>query len=308
MPSRKRLFLVLIGLPFALAWMLLAARYATYGLPSTDIELRYWEDALALSACAWTVQLPGVVAWMVLIHRMWSALPPAVARTTPGMAVGLCFVPLFNLYWVFVALLGWAQDANTVTQPALRIRTGWFAALPAVIVASGLAMVIAPDAGLLVSLVRLVVTLAVVNEACNAIDVLGGHRPQPPPRPKAEAVPASDRLRSLLAGGINGPSPAAALVPLAFLGGVVASQLPRFSWFEDVGLAWQHTVGVDDYIIPAFDGWWLTATLVLIPWLIAMGTGAAVAGGEPWGVGCRLPAGPPPPGWQAVLSSWWSTW
>lgn len=45
-----------------------------------------------------------------LLWRSWGLLQGRGARTTPGMAVGLLFVPLFNLYWGFVAIHGLSQD------------------------------------------------------------------------------------------------------------------------------------------------------------------------------------------------------
>jgi hypothetical protein len=43
---------------------------------------------------------------------MWRMLPDSYARTTPGKAVGYCFIPFYNLYWIFVALHGWSKDYN----------------------------------------------------------------------------------------------------------------------------------------------------------------------------------------------------
>jgi predicted Ser/Thr protein kinase len=43
-------------------------------------------------------------AWGILHYACWKALPVRHRRTTPGMAVGLLFVPVFNFYWTFVSL------------------------------------------------------------------------------------------------------------------------------------------------------------------------------------------------------------
>lgn len=51
----------------------------------------------ALAACAF------LVLWALLHHACWKALPPELRATTPGKAVGFMFIPLFNLYWVFVS-------------------------------------------------------------------------------------------------------------------------------------------------------------------------------------------------------------
>ena len=54
---------------------------------------------------------------LLLLNKTWrviqySPLDPAPARTTPGKAVGLLFIPLFALYWVFPAVWGLARDLN----------------------------------------------------------------------------------------------------------------------------------------------------------------------------------------------------
>ena len=43
-------------------------------------------------------------SWAILHHACWKALPEQYRTTTPGMATGLLFVPVFNFYWVFVSL------------------------------------------------------------------------------------------------------------------------------------------------------------------------------------------------------------
>ena len=53
----------------------------------------------------------GVIGF-ILLYKMWSVLQAGPVRATPGKAVGLLFVPFYNLYWMFQAILGWAQDYN----------------------------------------------------------------------------------------------------------------------------------------------------------------------------------------------------
>jgi hypothetical protein len=54
--------------------------------------------------------LPAIIATMILHYRCWKAIPVDIARTTPGAAVGLLFVPFFNFYWYFVSYAGLAED------------------------------------------------------------------------------------------------------------------------------------------------------------------------------------------------------
>lgn len=54
--------------------------------------------------------LPAVIATSILHYKCWKEIPVDVARTTPGMAVGLLFIPFFNFYWYFVSYEGLAED------------------------------------------------------------------------------------------------------------------------------------------------------------------------------------------------------
>ena len=49
------------------------------------------------------------VLWGALHYACWKALPAAYRSTTPGMAAGLLFVPVFNFYWVFVSCVRLAE-------------------------------------------------------------------------------------------------------------------------------------------------------------------------------------------------------
>jgi hypothetical protein len=52
-----------------------------------------------------------------MIYKVWAALPASYARMTPGRAVGLMFVPFYNLYWVWNAYVGFAKDFNSYIKP-----------------------------------------------------------------------------------------------------------------------------------------------------------------------------------------------
>jgi hypothetical protein len=62
-----------------------------------------------------------IIFYMLFLHAVWKQIPPNIARTTPGKAVGFMFIPFFNIYWQFVALYGLGQDLNqTLKQAGLR--------------------------------------------------------------------------------------------------------------------------------------------------------------------------------------------
>jgi len=58
----------------------------------------------------------GLIFGFMLLYRLWKLMPNDIARTTPGKAVGFCFIPLFNFYWWFVAYLGLCKDMNKTLQ------------------------------------------------------------------------------------------------------------------------------------------------------------------------------------------------
>jgi hypothetical protein len=52
----------------------------------------------------------SVAFFSAFLYKLWELIQDGHARTSPGLAVGLMFVPLLNLYWVFTAVRGLAID------------------------------------------------------------------------------------------------------------------------------------------------------------------------------------------------------
>jgi hypothetical protein len=67
--------------------------------------------ALTVGISIWSTVLS-----LTYLYRAWKILQPAQPSTTPGMAVGFLFIPLFNLYWTFIAYWKWAQEWNQIRQ------------------------------------------------------------------------------------------------------------------------------------------------------------------------------------------------
>jgi hypothetical protein len=61
---------------------------------------------------AGALYLVETVLLLILLHRCWALLEDVPGATTPGMAVGLLFVPIFNLFWIFIAVYGLARHTN----------------------------------------------------------------------------------------------------------------------------------------------------------------------------------------------------
>ncbi|WP_412973320.1 hypothetical protein [Glaciecola sp. MF2-115] len=56
-----------------------------------------------------------IVIFCISLYRAWEVLQNTTARTSSGLAVGLLFVPVFNVYWVFQSLWGWSKDYQLFT-------------------------------------------------------------------------------------------------------------------------------------------------------------------------------------------------
>ena len=60
--------------------------------------------------------LTAYIMTFVLLYRSWAIIQEGRARTTPGKAVGYCFIPVFNFIWVFVAVTGLVNDMKDYRQ------------------------------------------------------------------------------------------------------------------------------------------------------------------------------------------------
>ncbi|MBQ9088720.1 MAG: hypothetical protein IJY46_08075 [Lentisphaeria bacterium] len=60
--------------------------------------------AASILTCGLT-GIAGAVFAFILLYKFWKFIPyqESYYVTTPGKAVGFCFIPFFNLYWIFVA-------------------------------------------------------------------------------------------------------------------------------------------------------------------------------------------------------------
>jgi hypothetical protein len=56
--------------------------------------------------------IAAAVVFFIAIYKMWDMIQDGRAEATPPAAVGLWFVPFFNLYWIFVAYYGLERNMN----------------------------------------------------------------------------------------------------------------------------------------------------------------------------------------------------
>ena len=68
------------------------------------------------STVALFLMFPFIVAsfvfWFFYILRLWQEIPCEFAQTTPLMAAWLSLIPIFHLYWIFIAIAGLYWDMN----------------------------------------------------------------------------------------------------------------------------------------------------------------------------------------------------
>jgi uncharacterized membrane protein len=59
---------------------------------------------------------PSIIMFLIGLvfhYRAWKAIQDGTESTTPVKAVGFLFIPVYNLYWLFRTLEGFAKDFNS---------------------------------------------------------------------------------------------------------------------------------------------------------------------------------------------------
>jgi hypothetical protein len=136
-------------------------------------------DAEALTRMAWIPMLFGAIVNLVLWHRMWAAIQDGHARTTPGKAIGFLFIPLFNIYWGFQVVWGFAKDYNAFIRrhgvPANQLPEGMFLVVCVLSLTGGI-----PVVGLILVLLNYCTWLVLVWKICDAVNAVALAPRQPP--------------------------------------------------------------------------------------------------------------------------------
>ena len=58
------------------------------------------------------ISIGTIVAFCIMLYRLWGQVQDGKPRATPSQAVGGFFIPFYNLYWMFVATLGLVAELN----------------------------------------------------------------------------------------------------------------------------------------------------------------------------------------------------
>ncbi|MBN1593949.1 MAG: hypothetical protein JW941_11965 [Candidatus Coatesbacteria bacterium] len=151
--------------------------------------------ALILAILGALFYLYGGICSLVLIYKMWASVQDGDARTTPGRAVGLLFIPLLNLWWLFHSIAGFPKDYNDYLSrhnlELPRLEPHLFVALSALLVCpSGITATLTRavegtvhiSQGLFISLPIAIIISILSYRICDAINCLAG-------RPTAEGGP-----------------------------------------------------------------------------------------------------------------------
>ena len=159
---------IILGMAVAVTFGVLAGLHPNDGPP------------LAMLGFLLLAMLPSVfsvVVYFMFIYRMWASIQDGQARMTPGAAVGLSFVPFFNIYWVFQVFQGFAQDYNKYLarrQLGLqRLNEELFLSYAIVTL-----FTMIPYLGMLALPVALVVCVIIMSKTCDAVNALS-QVPQP---------------------------------------------------------------------------------------------------------------------------------
>jgi hypothetical protein len=160
--------LIFMGILYALSLAgVLPGHFPNPNLPSTGLL----EIAILVAFLCLAAMLLGVVMRYMLIYRAWEAIQDGNARTTPGKAVGFLFIPFYNLYWIFQAWYGFAQDYNSYIErhsiAASKLDRGLFLAYSILYICSAI-----PYLNYLALLPLIVIYIITVNAIINAVNAL----------------------------------------------------------------------------------------------------------------------------------------
>jgi len=112
-----------------------------------------------------------IIVYCLLVFKMWAAIQDGHARTTPGKAVGLLFIPFYGLYWMFVVFRGFAQDYNALLERRQlklpRLSTGLYTAFAVISLVT-----VIPYLGCITILPLLIVYPILIAKTCDSVNAL----------------------------------------------------------------------------------------------------------------------------------------
>lgn len=121
--------------------------------------------AIVAGALAVSSGVASMVLMLILLYQMWKAVQDGYVQISPGSAVGLLLIPIFNFFWSFVAIAGLARECNYFIQ-----RHGCMArpAPTGLALATCICMCI-PYVNLITTIPMLLVTMAILKNTASDI-------------------------------------------------------------------------------------------------------------------------------------------
>jgi hypothetical protein len=77
-----------------------------------DMFMWYWICLIGILITVGLSAIASVILFYIILYRSWGLIQDGYARTTPGKAIGYCFIPFYNFYWIFQAIPGLVKDMN----------------------------------------------------------------------------------------------------------------------------------------------------------------------------------------------------
>jgi len=145
---------------------------------AANMQSQFFNAALEMPVL---IALFGLMIFM--FNRMWKSIQDGKVRMTPDKAVAFCFIPLFNLYWAFPVMWGFAVDYNRFLvrferDPRTKLPEGLFLLASIAYVTTCLAAPWTPALFSFLIVVNAVLLGAVTSRTCDAVNALE----QPPRR------------------------------------------------------------------------------------------------------------------------------
>ncbi len=135
-------------------------------------------DALQMIGFSYIPMLYGAIVMMVLYYKMWASIQDGHARTTAGKAIGMMFVPFYNIYWAFQVIWGFSKDYNAYVErhgtKAARLPEGLFLAN---VIMCFLTWI--PVIGQIILVVNYIISIVMISKICDAINATTDNSAQP---------------------------------------------------------------------------------------------------------------------------------
>ena len=161
-----------------LSWLFaLVTIVAAHGEANDSLSL--FKFILIVQFLTVCVLIYSIIITAILWHKAWGVIQDGHARTTPGRAVGFAFIPIFNLYWAFQLIYGFAKDYNAYRRryniPVTELSEGYFLAAT-ILMIPGIIISRIPYVGIVYALIAGIVGIILLNSVCNAVNSLAAFR------------------------------------------------------------------------------------------------------------------------------------